>query len=313
MPPFLCVINMAQIIRLATRESALAMWQANYVKKALEAVHSGLRVEIIGMTTQGDRDKSSPLTKLGGKGVFVKELEVALLEGRADIAVHSMKDVPSVFPDGLGIAAICEREDPRDAFVSQNAASFEALSDGGKLGSSSLSRRLQLQAQRPELNYLDVRGNVETRLRKLDEGEFDGIILAVAGLKRLELGHRITQAIDPELSIPAAGQGAVGIEVRLDDERTLELLKAINHPESFDCVTCERAVSIGLGASCDLPIAAFATLKDDLIRLTTYVAVGDKHLRVAAESSRADAMRMAEDVTRQLIAQGAGELKKGQL
>lgn len=309
MPPFLCVIVMAQVIRLATRESALAMWQANYVKSALESAHAGLEVEIVGMTTQGDRDKSSPLTKLGGKGVFVKELEVALLEGRADIAVHSMKDVPSVFPSGLGIVAICEREDPRDAFVSNSAASFDDLPSAARLGSSSLRRRLQLQQRRPELNYLDVRGNVETRLRKLDDGEFDAIILAVAGLKRLGLGERITQAIDPLISIPAAGQGAVGIEARLDDLETLGLLAAINHADTFDRVTCERAVSIGLGASCDLPIAAFATLQGDRIQLSTYVGVGDQHLRVAGESSRADAVPMAEDVTGQLLAQGAAGLK----
>ena len=310
MPPFLCVIVMAQVIRLATRESALAMWQANYVKSALQSAHPNLRVEIVGMTTQGDRDKSSPLNRLGGKGVFVKELEVALLEGRADIAVHSMKDVPSVFPEGLGIVAICEREDPRDAFVSLKAGSFDELPAGSKLGSSSLRRRLQLQERRPELEYLDIRGNVETRLKKLDDGEFDAIILAVAGLKRLGLGDRITAPLDPEVSIPAAGQGAVGIEARLDDEQTLSLLKTINHDDTFARVSCEREVSIGLGASCDLPIAAYATLGSDSIQLSTYVGIEGKHLRVAAETSRVNALEMAREVTAQLIAQGAGELTK---
>lgn len=299
---------MAQMIRLATRESALAMWQANFVKSALEAAHPGLVVQIVGMTTQGDRDKQSPLTQLGGKGVFVKELEVALLEGRADIAVHSMKDVPSVFPDGLGIAAICEREDPRDAFVSNSAASFSALPVGAKLGSSSLRRRLQLKEKRPDIDYLDVRGNVETRLRKLDDGEYDAIILAVAGLKRLGLSHRITDPIDPVTSIPAAGQGAVGIEARLDDEHTLALLSSINHADTFACVSCERAVSIGLGASCELPIAAFAQLSEGRISLQTYVGIQDRHLRVQGQSERAEAISMANDVTQQLIDQGADQL-----
>jgi hydroxymethylbilane synthase len=299
---------MAQILRLATRESALAMWQANFVKSALESAHPDLKVEIVGMTTQGDRDKSSPLTKLGGKGVFVKELEVALLEGRADIAVHSMKDVPSGFPEGLGIAAICEREDPRDAFISNSAASFSELPAGARLGSSSMRRRLQLKEQRPDLAYLDVRGNVETRLRKLDDGDFDAIILAVAGLKRLGLGDRITEAIDPVDSIPAAGQGAVGIEARLDDQPTLDLLRAINHIDSFDCVSCEREVSIGLGASCDLPIAAFATLEGGNIALQTYVGTEQKHIRVQAQAVRQDAIVMAKKVTQQLLDQGADQL-----
>jgi len=299
---------MAQVIRLATRESALAMWQANFVKSALEAAHPELVVQIMGMTTQGDRDKQSPLTQLGGKGVFVKELEVALIEGRADIAVHSMKDVPSVFPAGLGIAAICEREDPRDAFVSNSAASFAALPAGAKLGSSSLRRRLQLKEKRPDLDYLDVRGNVETRLRKLDEGEYDAIILAVAGLKRLGLANRITDPIDPVISVPAAGQGAVGIEARLDDEQTLALLSSINHADTFACVSCERAVSIGLGASCELPIAAFATLFEGQISLQTYVGTNDQHLRVQGQSSRDEALAMANYVTQQLIDQGANQL-----
>jgi hydroxymethylbilane synthase len=272
------------------------------------AAHPGLVVQIVGMTTQGDRDKQSPLTQLGGKGVFVKELEVALVEGRADIAVHSMKDVPSVFPDGLGIVAICEREDPRDAFLSNSAASFSDLPSGAKLGSSSLRRRLQLKEKRPDLDYLDVRGNVETRLRKLDDGEYDAIILAVAGLKRLGLSHRITHPIDPVTSIPAAGQGAVGIEARLDDEQTLAFLASINHADTFACVSCERAVSIGLGASCELPIAAFATLSEGSISLQTYVATQDRHLRVQGQAARNEAIAMANDVTRQLIDQGADQL-----
>lgn len=296
---------MKKVIRLATRESALAMWQANYVKDALEAAHPGLNVEIMGMTTQGDRDKQTSLTRLGGKGVFVKELEVALLEDRVDIAVHSMKDVPAEMPEGLGIVAICEREDPRDAFISNGDVRFEQLTAGARIGSSSLRRRLQLQAKRADLEYADVRGNVETRLGKLDAGEYDAIILAMAGVKRLNLANRVTHPIDPEISIPAAGQGAVGIEARVSDEETCSLIAAINHQDTFDRVTCEREVSIGLGASCELPIAAYASLEGDQIRLNTYVGTGGLQLRESGSSHRAEAMDLARGITERLIAAGA--------
>ncbi len=299
---------MSQILRIATRESQLAMWQANYVKQALMAQHPGLKVEIVGMTTQGDRDKNTPLARLGGKGVFVKELELALLEGRADIAVHSMKDVPSEMPDGLDIVAICEREDPRDAFVSNHYQSFSSLPEGARVGSSSLRRRLQMLARRPDLDYGDIRGNLDTRLRKLDEGEFDGIILAVAGLKRLGLQDRIKEPMAPVDSTPSAGQGAVGIEARTNDKATLELVAAINHQQTFDCVQAERVISIQLGASCELPVAAFATLTGEEMNLEAYVGAPDQHIRKSGKAPRTEALTLAKDIAQQLLDAGASEL-----
>lgn len=308
MPPFLCGLFMAETIRIATRQSDLALWQANYVKQALEQAHPGLEVVILGMTTQGDRDKNTPLARMGGKGVFVKELEQALLDGRADIAVHSMKDVPSELPPGLGIAAICEREDPRDALVSGNYSSFTDLPAGAKVGSSSLRRRLQMLARRPDLEYLDVRGNLDTRLRKLDEGEFDAIVLAVAGLKRLGWGDRVSEAMAPEDSTPSAGQGAVGIEARLEDARTLELLAAINHQDTFECVTSERIISTELGASCDLPVAAFATISGSQITLNAYVGGTEVNLREFGTAERSEGLALARDIAQRLLASGAAEL-----
>ena len=294
-------------IRIATRESALAMWQAHHVKAALQAAHPGLQVSIMGMTTAGDRNKESPLSEMGGKGVFVKELEVALLENRADIAVHSMKDVPSVLPDGLELAAICEREDPRDALVTNLFDSLQAMPAGSRIGSSSLRRRLQLQQCRPDLVYQELRGNVDTRLRKLDDGEYDGIILATAGLKRLGLAHRISESIETGISLPSAGQGAVGIECRSDAADVKALLVAINHADTQFRVTCERMISAGLGASCSLPIAAFATLDNDQIRLSSYVSDidGKLPLRVSRTGPRAGGIELARQVTAELIARGA--------
>ncbi len=290
------------------------MWQANFVKQALLAAHPDVAVEIVGMTTQGDRDKQSSLNKIGGKGVFVKELEHALLNGDADIAVHSMKDVPSEMPEGLGIAAICEREDPRDAFVSNHYQRLDDLPAGARVGSSSLRRRLQLQHHRPELTYLDIRGNVETRLQKLDSGDFDAIILAVAGLKRLGLEARITHPMSTDLSIPAAGQGAVGIQARLEDTETLALLEAINHQQTFDRVSCERLISTGLGASCELPIGAFAEIIESEMKLVSYVGsvpvAGEAsvYLRLEDQVARSEAQQMARRMTEQLIARGAAGL-----
>jgi hydroxymethylbilane synthase len=314
MPPFSCESIMSEKVRIATRESQLAMWQAHYVKSALEAAHPDLEVEILGMTTQGDRDKNTPLARLGGKGVFVKELELALLEDRADIAVHSMKDVPAEMPDGLDIVAICQREDPRDAFVSNHYASFEALPAGARVGSSSLRRRLQMQLRRPELEYADVRGNLDTRLRKLDEGEFDAIILAVAGLKRLGLAARITEPMATDVSTPSAGQGAVGIEARTTDGRVLGLLAAINDQDTFDCVMAERVISTELGASCDLPVAAFAVLNGAEMNLQAYVGnAGNNtgaatHIRKAASAARTENLQLAKSVAAQLLDAGAAEL-----
>lgn len=306
---------MTKCIRLATRESALAMWQANYVKAELEKAHRDLSVEIVGMTTAGDRDKQSPLSQMGGKGVFIKELEIALMQGRADIAVHSMKDVPSIIPDGLQLSAICEREDPRDAFVSVHHTSLMSLPAGAKIGSSSLRRRLQLQLVRPDLVYEELRGNVGTRLSKLDGGEFDAIILATAGLIRLALGHRISEKIDPERCIPSAGQGAVGIESRACDDEVNSLLSAINHQDTYDRVICEREISSGLGADCSLPIAAFAQLVGDDIELSTYVSdrEGREHIRIFKKGPRQTGISIAKLIVQELLEKGAGEMIGDQL
>ena len=261
-----------QQIHIATRESRLALRQANHVKALLETNHDRLQCEIVGLTTQGDRDKSSPLSQMGGKGVFVKELEIALLEGRADIAVHSMKDVPTEMPDGLAIVGICERANPRDAFVANHYHSLDDLPDGAVVGSSSLRRILQIRAVYPHLIFRELRGNVETRLRKLDEGHYDAIILAVAGLTRLGFTDRIVAEIKPEVCLPAAGQGAIGIEARIGDNEIRSIVSAINHEPSWIQVCAERRVTACLGASCDLPIAVFAELADSLITLRAFVA-----------------------------------------
>lgn len=298
------------IIRLATRESALAMWQANYVKTELEAAHADLEVEIVGMTTLGDRNKHSPLSKIGGKGVFVKELEVALIENRVDIAVHSMKDVPSELPDGLQITAICEREDPRDAFVSVDFKSIEDLPDGARIGSSSLRRRIQLQQKYPQYQYIELRGNVDTRLKKLESGEYEAIILACAGLIRLGLADRITQEIDTLVSIPSAGQGAVGIESRTSDNRVNDLLAAINHDETWRCVSSERVISSGLGATCNMPIAAFAELVAGEVHVSSFVSdvEGETILKVNKRGPVIESYQLAKDITTELVGLGADKI-----
>ena len=298
--------------RIATRESKLALWQAHYVQDRLIEAHPGIEIEIVGMTTQGDRDKRSPLSQIGGKGVFVKELEQALLLGEADIAVHSMKDVPSVLPDGLTIQAICERADPRDAFVSKKYKRMEDMPTGARIGSSSLRRRLQLKSRFPDLSYLELRGNVGTRLEKLDSGEYDGIILAAAGLSRLGLETRISDHISTQYCIPSAGQGAVGIEVRSGDTRVSDLLSAVNHSPTEFCVSCERLVTSRLGANCNLPIAVFAELDGDSIHFTSFVSdrVGQKVLNVSRSGPVAEGRQLAEQVANTLLEKGAAELIK---
>ena len=221
-----------KIFRIATRQSPLALWQAHYVQQRLMSAHPGLRVELVPMVTKGDIILDTPLAKVGGKGLFVKELELAMQDGRADMAVHSMKDVPVSFPEGLGLVTICERDDPRDAFVSHHYDSIDALPQGAIVGTSSLRRQCQISARRPDLVIRSLRGNVGTRLGKLDAGEYDAIILAVAGLKRLGLEDRIRQAMPAEVSLPAVGQGAVGIECRLDDSVLIDLLRALNHDDT---------------------------------------------------------------------------------
>ena len=227
---------MSQLLRIATRKSPLALWQAEHVKARLQALHPGLGVELIGMTTRGDKILDAPLAKIGGKGLFVKELEHALLGNEADIAVHSMKDVPMEFPEGLTLGVICEREDPRDAFVSNRFASVSDLPQGAIVGTSSLRRQCQLSYARPDLELITLRGNVDTRLRKLQEGQYDAIILAAAGLIRLGLESRITHYFDADQSVPAVGQGIIGIECRDDDRSTVERVRALNDADSWQCI-----------------------------------------------------------------------------
>ena len=249
---------MTSSVRIATRKSPLALWQAEDIKARLKLLHPDLEVELVGFTTKGDKILDTPLAKVGGKGLFVKELEVAMLEGEADIAVHSMKDVPMEFPAGLGLSVICERENPTDAFVSNKYQCLDELPNGSRVGTSSLRRQTQLRERYPELEILELRGNVNTRLKKLDDGEYDAIILASAGLIRLEMKDRIRQYISPEQSLPAGGQGAVGIESRLDDKRIQSLLKPLHHIPTAECVLAERAMNQHLQGGCQVPIACYA-------------------------------------------------------
>lgn len=297
-------------IRIATRKSPLALWQAYYVKEALQQAHPGLEVELVTMVTKGDVILDTPLAKVGGKGLFVKELEVAMLEGRADLAVHSMKDVPVDFPPGLGLVTICEREDPRDAFVSNHYENIEQLPQGAVVGTCSLRRQCQLKAYRPDLVIKELRGNVGTRLSKLDTGEYDAIILAAAGLKRLELQERIRSFIEPEQSLPAVGQGAVGIECRTDDERMLELLAPLNHVETADRVKCERAMNLTLQGGCQVPIGSYALLEGDQIWLRALVGEPDGSHIVRGEirGPRTDAEALGVQLAQQLLSQGADDI-----
>ena len=249
-------------LRIATRRSQLALWQAEHVAALLRAAHPSLPVELVPMSTQGDRVQDRALAEVGGKGLFVKELEVAMQEGRADIAVHSMKDVPSELPPGFCIAAVLPRANPLDAFLSLRYARFEDLPAGARVGTSSPRRQAQLRHARPDLRLELLRGNVDTRLRRLEEGALDAILLACAGLERLGLGARITQPLDLELSLPAVGQGVIGIECREDDAASRAALAALHHEESFVRLVAERAFAQALGGSCHSPIAAHATLAD---------------------------------------------------
>jgi hydroxymethylbilane synthase len=250
-------------VRIATRKSALALWQAEYVKAQLEHFHQDINVVLVPMTTKGDIILDTPLAKVGGKGLFVKELEVAMLEDRADIAVHSMKDVPVEFPDGLDLEVICPREDPRDAFVSNTYANLSDLPQGAIVGTSSLRRQCQLKAKRPDLDIRDLRGNVNTRLKKLDEGQYDAIILAAAGLIRLKMSERIAQYIEPEEMLPANGQGAVGIECRVNDDTIKALLAPLECNTTRVRVLTERAMNKALEGGCQVPIASYSNVSAD--------------------------------------------------
>ncbi|KHA55851.1 porphobilinogen deaminase [Aeromonas hydrophila] len=297
----------ARTLKIATRKSPLALWQANFVKDRLEALYPELQVELVPMSTQGDKILDTPLAKVGGKGLFVKELETAMLEGRADIAVHSMKDVPVEFPEGLGLHTICEREDPRDAFVSNRFGQIDELPQGAVVGTSSLRRQCQLRAARPDLVIRDLRGNVNTRLAKLDAGEYDAIILAAAGLKRLEMAHRITAFIEPEQSLPANGQGAVGIECRLDDHELHALLAPLEHPETRIRVLTERAMNRALQGGCQVPIGAYALVQGEEVWLRGLVGSpdGSRVIRDEIRGPLANGEALGHTLAQRLLADGA--------
>ncbi|MEN8107779.1 MAG: hydroxymethylbilane synthase [Pseudomonadota bacterium] len=294
-------------LRIATRKSPLALWQAEHVKARLEAAHPGLQVMLVTMTTQGDRVLDSPLAKIGGKGLFVKELEQGMLAGDADIAVHSMKDVPVEFPDGLGIGAILEREDPHDAFVSNRFASIDALPDAAVVGTSSLRRQCQLRAMRPDLDIRDLRGNVGTRLGKLDNGDYAAIILACAGLKRLGLAERITATIDATAMLPAIGQGIIGIETRSDDTRIQGLLAPLHHADTAVRLAAERSMNATLAGGCEAPVAGYAVLNGEQLELRGLVGWPDGSDIVRGEISgaAADAESLGRMLAEDLLARGA--------
>ncbi|TNF88928.1 MAG: hydroxymethylbilane synthase [Gammaproteobacteria bacterium] len=296
-------------LRIATRGSPLALWQAEHVQARLEALHPGLKVSLLTMKTRGDKLLDAPLAKVGGKGLFVKELEAGLLEGRADLAVHSLKDVPVHFPDGLELALVMEREDPRDAFVSNTYDSLGAMPVGSRVGTSSLRRQTQIRERYPELEVDWLRGNVNTRLAKLDAGEFDAIILAASGLQRLGFGERIRAAIEPEECLPAIGQGVLGIEIRSDDGDLRELIEPLRHAETTLRVTAERALNETLNGGCQVPIAGYAVMEGDQLYLRGLVGEpdGSKILRAEVRGSSANAHALGVELAQQLLSQGLSQ------
>ena len=298
---------MKQLLRIATRKSPLALWQAEHVKARLQQAHPGLEVELVTMSTQGDKILDTPLAKIGGKGLFVKELEQGMLEGRADIAAHSIKDVPMEFPEGLYLSTILEREEPCDAFVSNDYDSLDELPQGAIVGTSSLRRRCQLLHRRPDLRIEDLRGNVNTRLSKLDDGQYDAIILACAGLIRLEMEHRIKQSISSELILPAVGQGAIGLEAREGDDETLALISVLDHETTRYRVLAERAVNHGLNGGCQVPIACHATIDGDKLHLRALVGEPDGSNIISGEirGNKTDAEELGTELANELLGKGA--------
>ena len=295
---------------IATRESALALWQARHVASQLKALYPRMRVELLGMTTSGDRLVDASLVTLGGKGLFVKELEDALAQGRADLAVHSMKDVPMHLPDGFRLAAVMERADPRDAFVSLRYRALKELPDGARVGTSSLRRESQIRSRFPRLRVEPLRGNVPTRLRKLDENRFEAIILAAAGLKRLGLEDRITSLLTPEESLPAPGQGALGLECRTDRPDVGALLAPLDHGPTALCVSAERALSRALAGSCNVPLGALAEISAGRLRLRGFVGApdGSRLARGEVEGGADEALELGMALAEQLHARGAGAI-----
>ncbi len=301
---------MSNILKIATRKSPLALWQAEEVARLLKKYHPDLEIELVTMTTQGDKILDTPLAKIGGKGLFVKELEVGMLEGIADIAVHSMKDVPMAFPEGLHLAVVLERENPRDAFVSNTYKSLAELPLNSKVGTCSLRRQTQLKEARPDIEILDLRGNVNTRLAKLDNGDYDAIILASAGLLRLGFEDRITDIISTKQSLPAIGQGAIGIECRSDDEYVNALLAPLNHPDTALRLTAERAQNTRLNGGCQIPIGGYAELQGDKIYLRGLIGFpdGSKIFRAEKQGNHQDAEAIGTAVAEDLLAQGGNKV-----
>ncbi len=298
------------IIRIATRKSPLALWQAEYVARKLVEIFPDLKTELVKMTTRGDKILDAPLAKVGGKGLFVKELEQGMLEGNADIAVHSMKDVPVEFPDGLHLAAILAREDPRDALVSNHYSSLTDLPENARIGTSSLRRQCQIKEEFPKAEILPLRGNVNTRLSKLDTNEYDAIILAVAGLKRLGFEHRVSQALPPEQSLPAIGQGAIGIECRIDDQRINEMIGALHDKQTSICVTAERAMNETLHGGCQVPIAGFAQIDQGFLTLRGLVGKPDGSIiyRTNKNGLIDNAAEIGKAAAQDLLNQGADNI-----
>lgn len=305
-------MNTPKKLVIASRESMLAMWQAEYIKGRLKALYPDCEVEILGMTTRGDQILDRTLSKIGGKGLFIKELEQALQDGRADLAVHSIKDVPMELPEGFALAAIGERASPFDAFVSNQYARLEEMPEGAIVGTSSLRREAQLRAKFPHLTIQPLRGNVQTRLSKLDNGDYDAVILAAAGLQRLGLEGRIREILSPADSLPAAGQGALGIEIAARRTDLADILRPLNHEETAACVTAERALARALGGSCQVPLAAYCVMEDGLLTLNGLVGHPDGSVIIEASAQapaayadalgRAVAKRLADDGAEELIA-----------
>lgn len=298
------------ILRIATRKSPLAIWQAEHVTERLQQLHPQLQIELVRMSTSGDKLLDSPLSQVGGKGLFVKELEQGLLSGAADIAVHSMKDVPVELPPGLHLPVILPREDPRDAFVSNHYASIDELPSGARVGTASLRRQCQLRARRPDLDIVTLRGNVNSRLAKLDAGDFAAILLAAAGLIRLGMGARITRLLQPDESLPAIGQGAIGIECRDGDSRVLDLIGALDHASTHICVRAERALNTRLHGGCQVPIAGFAELGHGVILLRGLVGSldGQRFVRGDISGKPEDAEELGTVLAEDLLARGAGAI-----
>jgi hydroxymethylbilane synthase len=297
-------------VRIATRKSPLALWQARHVAGLLEASHPGLRAELVEMSTEGDRFLSAPLSQIGGKGLFVKEIEQALLAGRADLAVHSLKDMTSGIPEGLALCAVTEREDPRDAFVGRTVRRLQELPRGARVGTSSLRRGCQIKERRPDVEIVPLRGNVQTRLRRMEELGLDGAVLALAGLKRLELAGRATEVLEPEVSLPAVGQGVLGLQCRSGDARVRSLLAPLEHPDTRHAITAERAFLGRLEGGCSVPLAGYATLEGDRLRLRGLIGRPDGARVVRGERSGplGDAEALGEALAAQLLADGGREI-----